>query len=69
MNLLKKLVERLASRATKNVPLQKPPGGNFNVLEVAQLKAAFDSADYYESNLLKANQIDSALGLLTHAAK
>jgi hypothetical protein len=49
------------------LPLQRTPGGTFNILEVAELKAAFDTATYYERKLLTANVVDNPLKLLTRA--
>ncbi len=63
-----RIIDRIANRANRFLPLQKPPGGNFNILEVAALKAALDSAEYYQHKMLTARAIDGALDLLTRAA-
>jgi hypothetical protein len=59
--------DRVANRANKQLPLKRTAEGNFNILEVARLKAAFDTAEYYERRLLTARAIDGALELLTRA--
>lgn len=61
-------VDRIANRANRFLPLQKAPGSSFNILEVAYLKAAFESAEYYERNLVTASAIDRPLDLLARAA-
>jgi hypothetical protein len=66
---LLRIFDRIASRATRLLPLRKRAGGgNFNILEVAALKAALDSAKYYERNLLTARSLHNDFDLLAHAA-
>jgi hypothetical protein len=63
-----RIVDRIAARANRSIPLQKEPGSNFNILEVAYLKAALDTVDYYERQSLTAKAVDGALDLLSHTA-
>src|SRR5260370_32308033 len=63
-----RIIDRIANRANRFLPLQKPPGGNFNILEVAALKAALDSAENYQHKMLTARPIDGAFDFLTRAA-
>ena len=61
--------DRLARRAGQQSPLlKKVRGDSFNVLEVAFLKAAYESAEYYEQHLITASSYDSDLDLLSAAS-
>jgi hypothetical protein len=55
-------------RVFPSKPLLKRKGDNFDVLDVARLRAAFDSAAYYEAHMLGARAFKSKLDLLQHAA-
>ena len=67
LHLIDRLADRLGTGATRLVPLKKAPGASFDVIEVAHLKAALESADYYERNLITARAFDCDLNLLNHA--
>lgn len=68
---LRRLIARyfdiVVNRASRFQALRKLPQGGFDILEVARLKAAFDTADYYERNLITANAVYGRLNLLTRA--
>jgi hypothetical protein len=62
--------DRLARRAGQQVPLlKKLNGDSFNILEVAFLKAAYESAEYYERHFSTAPPFNSDLDLLSAATK
>jgi predicted O-methyltransferase YrrM len=63
--------DRLAQRAARQLPplFEKTRGDSFNVLEVAFLKAAYESAEYYEQNLLTTPIFENDLSLLSEAIK
>jgi hypothetical protein len=60
--------DRLVRRATSQTLGKFLGRDGFDVLEVAKLKAAFESASYYEAHLLNAKAMRSGLELLSHAA-
>jgi hypothetical protein len=62
--------DRLARRAGQQTALlKKAQGDSFNVMEVAFLKAAYESSEYYEQHLITASSYDSDLDLLSAASK
>lgn len=66
-HLVDRLADRISNRATRSLSFKKESGSSFNLIEIAHLKAALESADYYAQNLLTARAIDTDLGLLTRA--
>lgn len=63
------LVDKVVSRFAQTLPLKKPRIDSFDVMEVAFLKAAYESAQFYEDHLLTAPALESNLDLLTHALR
>lgn len=62
------MFDRLAHRAFLSSPLlQKTRGDSFDVLEIAFLKAAYESAAYYEAHLITASTFSTDLELLSEA--
>jgi predicted O-methyltransferase YrrM len=60
----------IAQRTAQQIPLlKKQRGDSFNVLEVAFLKAAYESAEYYEQHLIKTPAFASDLDLLSAAVR
>jgi hypothetical protein len=59
--------DKAANRAFRPM-LFKARNGSFDVLEVASLKACFESAEYYEKHLIQARPFQNDLELLSHAA-
>lgn len=68
---LLQLFDRLARRAALQSPLLqiKLNGDSFNVLEIAFLKAAYESAEYYEAHLITAPVFRTDLDLLSEALR
>lgn len=64
-----KVVDKFAGRVALTVPLRKKRGDSFDVLEMAFLKAGYESAEYYENNLITAEPCPTDLDLLTRAMK
>jgi predicted O-methyltransferase YrrM len=63
-------LEWIAQRTAQLNPLlKKERGDSFNVLEMAFLKAAYESAEYYEQHLIKTPAFASDLDLLAAAVK
>jgi hypothetical protein len=62
---LLKTFDRLVSRAQRQF-LNRRRGDSFNVLDAAFLKAAMESADYYELNMQKAQLFETNLEMLSH---
>lgn len=58
--------DRLTLRATRQI-LRFLRGYDFDVIVIAKLKAALDSAAYYETHLIHARTMQSDLELLSHA--
>jgi len=65
--VIQKLIAKVAEVAAQSFSLAKKDG-SFNVLEIAELKAALESAEYYETHLIKARTFSTNLALLDHAA-
>jgi hypothetical protein len=61
-------LDGVSRRLARSTSLQKR-FDSFDILEVAFLKAAFDSSAYYERHLLRTRAFDNDLALLTHALK
>lgn len=64
MNVLKPF-DRLVARAGRHI-LNRRRGDSFNVLDAAFLKAAMESADYYESNMGKAQIFENNFDMLAY---
>jgi Methyltransferase domain len=62
-----KFVDRAANRARQRFSLQRAKGDSFDILEMGFLKAAYESADYYERNMFCARAFVTDLDLLTHS--
>lgn len=61
------ITDKLIKRAAEHLSFYKKRGDSFDVIEVAFLKAAMQSADYYEQHLLTTRAFDSDLDLLSAA--
>jgi hypothetical protein len=61
--------DRLTRRAIRQLPFQKARGDSFDIVEVAFLKAAAESAELYESHLIRAPSFPTYLSLLDEAAQ
>jgi len=65
------IFDRLARRAFKQLPApllgRRWPTSSFDVLDVAFLKSACESAEYYEAHMRKATTFATDLDLLKHA--
>ena len=59
--------DRLARRVASQSPTLKRRGESFDILEIAFIKAGFESAEFYEEGFLTTPVFDSDLELLTHA--
>jgi hypothetical protein len=62
-------LEWVAQRTAQLNPLLRKLHDSFNVLEIACLRAAYESAAYYEQHLLTAPAFESDLHLLSAAVK
>jgi methyltransferase family protein len=62
-----RLADRIFSRGIRLLQLGKGAGPSFDIIEVAHLKAALETADYYERNFINSFPIDRDLDLLTRA--
>ncbi len=62
------VVDRLVGRALPKLPLYRTMD-SFNVEEVAFLKAAFESADHYETQIITAPKFETGPDLLTEGMK
>ena len=62
---LLKTFDRLVLRAQRQF-LNRRRGDSFNILDAAFLKAAMESADYYEAHMRKARLFATNLELLSH---
>ncbi|MGY4615500.1 hypothetical protein ACVWZ4_000727 [Bradyrhizobium sp. USDA 4472] len=63
------ITDKLIKRTAENLPFYKKRGDSFDVIEIAFLKAALQSAEYYEQHLFTAATFDSDLDLLTAALR
>lgn len=61
------ITDKLIKRTAENLPLHKKRGDSFDVIEIAFLKAAMQSADYYERHLFTTPSFNSDLDLLSAA--
>lgn len=67
--MIGKYFDRLARRAAMQSPLlRKKCGDSFSILEIAFLKAAFESVEHYEEQFLTVKAFDTDLELMTAAA-
>ena len=64
---LLKMIDKASRRAAQSQSLHKRRGDSFNVLEIAFLKAAYESAEFYEKFLLTSEAFDDDLALLSQA--
>jgi hypothetical protein len=64
---LKYAARKLYGAATGGPSFHRPRGDSYDILDVAFFKAALDSAEFYEENMLTATAYDSHLAMLTHA--
>jgi hypothetical protein len=68
-NRMKKLLisqfDRLARRAGRQILHKRTD--SYDVIEVARIKAAYDSAVYYEKHMIEARSFTTDLNLLSHA--
>jgi hypothetical protein len=62
-----RIVDKVVWRFAQTHPLKKPRIDSFDVMQVAFLKAAYESAQFYEDHLLTAPIFETDLDLLTHA--
>lgn len=63
------IADKLIKRTAENLLFYKKRGDSFDVIEIAFLKAALQSADYYEQRLFTAAMFNSDLDLLTHSLR
>src|ERR1039458_4763061 len=63
---LMKILDRLVPRAQRQF-LNRRRGDSFNILDAAFMKAAMESADYYELHMRKAQLFETNLELLSYA--
>ncbi len=68
LRLLDRVTERVGRGITKSLSLKREFGKSFDITEVAYLRAAIDSADYYTDQLVTAQTVESDLALLAKAA-
>jgi hypothetical protein len=62
------VLDRFADRVKARLaPIQRPFGDCFNLIDVAFLEAAKESAAYWQTNMITATALNSGLDLLTHA--
>ena len=61
------IFDRAAARSVQQHPLLRKTNDSYNVYEVAKLRAAFQSARYFERRLLTALQFGNREDLLAHA--
>src|SRR5262249_13638883 len=66
-SFLLRYFDRLTLRAARQILTFLRGYYDFDVFEIARLKAALDSAAYYETHLIHARMIESRLELLSHA--
>jgi hypothetical protein len=64
---LKSAARKFYGAATGGPVFHRPRGDSYDVLDVAFFKAAMDSAEFYEEEMINAIAYDSHLALLTHA--
>src|ERR1700722_2280507 len=63
------VIDKTSRRAAQSLSLHRRRGDSFDVLEVAFLKAAYESAEFYEQHLLTSEAFRDDLALLSHAMK
>jgi hypothetical protein len=64
---LLKAIDKTARRAAQSLTLARRHGDSFDVLEVAFLKAAYESAEFYEEHLITCEAFGSDLELLSRS--
>jgi hypothetical protein len=64
---LKSVARKLYGVAAGGPTFRRPRGDSYDVLDVAFFRAAMQSAEFYEQNMITARAYESHLALLTHA--
>jgi hypothetical protein len=63
------VIDKTARRAAESLTLARKRGDSFDVLEVAFLKAAYESAEFYEEHLITSEAFGSDLELLSRSVE
>jgi hypothetical protein len=64
---LDRLADRYINKVVRRVPFTRPRGDSFDVLEIAFLEAAKETADFWRKNMITAGAFGDSRDLLRHA--